>query len=137
LIEAADVTTRWALHDIDPRPHWSSGRVTLLGDAAHAMMPYMAQGAVQAIEDAAVLGLCMSRADRKDVSKALVRYEQIRMPRTTQCQVGSRRSQAMFHLPDGEEQRLRDASYASGAVGSIASQAWLYGHDVEAEFEDG
>ena len=83
-----------------------------------------------------MLGLCLSRTDRRDVSKALVRYEQIRMPRTTQCQVRSRRSQAMFHLPDGKEQRLRDASYASGAVGSIARQAWLCGHDVEAEFED-
>ena len=62
---------------------WSVRRVTLLDDAAHAMLPRGAQGAVQAIEDAAVLAKCLEHADRNDIGAALQRYELIRKPRAT------------------------------------------------------
>jgi salicylate hydroxylase len=80
IISASDTTNRWALHDRDPLTRWSAGRAVLLGDAAHAMLPYMAQGAVQAIEDAAVLAKCLERASLNELGPALHRYEEIRSP---------------------------------------------------------
>ena len=74
IIGAAETTNRWALYDRDPLPRWSVGRVVLLGDAAHAMLPYMAQGAVQAIEDAAVLARCLDSCGH-DLTSALRQYE--------------------------------------------------------------
>ncbi len=135
MIGAADSTNRWALYDRDPLPRWTVGRVTLLGDAAHAMLPYMAQGAVQSIEDAAVLAKCLERADRRDVGAALSRYEQTRKPRATRCQEGSRHNAIMYHLADGEDQRKRDAHLTSSTTAPLPQNRWLYGHDVEAEFE--
>jgi salicylate hydroxylase len=134
IIGAAEATNRWALYDRDPLDQWTIGRVTLLGDAAHAMLPYMAQGAVQAIEDAAVLAKCLEQATRHDLSPALRRYEETRKPRATRCQQGSRRNGEMYHLADGEQQRLRDASLGSVTTIPLPQNVWLYGHDVEAEF---
>jgi salicylate hydroxylase len=130
IILATDFTNRWALYDRDPLPRWSVGRVALVGDAAHPMLPYMAQGAVQSIEDAAVLAKCLEPAD--DVEGALHRYEQIRRPRASRCQEDARRRGVLNHLPGGDEQRARDAQLAAG--GSPFGAEWLYGHDVEAEF---
>jgi salicylate hydroxylase len=135
IIGSADVTNRWALYDRDPLPRWTIGRVTLMGDAAHAMLPYMAQGAVQSIEDAAVLAKCLERARANDAGGALLRYEQTRKPRASRCQEGSRRNGIMYHLADGEDQRERDANLASATTAPLPQNAWLYGHDVEAEFE--
>jgi salicylate hydroxylase len=134
IIGAVETTNRWALYDREPLPRWTVGRVTLMGDAAHPMLPYMAQGAVQSIEDAAVLAKCLERVDAHDVGAALIRYEQTRKPRASQCQEGSRRNAIVFHLADGEEQRSRDANLASAATAPLPQNAWLYGHDVEAEF---
>jgi len=134
IIGAADATNRWALYDRDPLVRWTAGRVTLLGDAAHAMLPYMAQGAVQAIEDAAVLAKCLERAGRHGLAPALRRYEETRKPRATSCQEGSRRNGEMYHLADGEQQQLRDATLGSVTTVPLPQNVWLYGHDVEAEF---
>jgi len=134
IIGAADATNRWALYDRDPLVRWTVGRVTLLGDAAHAMLPYMAQGAVQAIEDAAVLAKCLERSDRRDLAPALRHYEETRKPRATRCQEGSRRNGTMYHLADGEHQQLRDVSLGSATTAPLPQNVWLYGHDVEAEF---
>jgi salicylate hydroxylase len=134
IIGSVDTVNRWALYDRDPLPRWSAGRVTLLGDAAHAMLPYMAQGAVQSIEDAAVLAKCLEQADGRDIGAALRRYEEIRRPRAARCQEGSRRNGVMYHLADGEGQRERDANLASATTAPLPQNAWLYGHDVEAEF---
>jgi salicylate hydroxylase len=98
------------------------------------MLPYMAQGAVQSIEDAAVLAKCLERGGAHDVDAALLRYEQTRKPRTSQCQEGSRRNGVMYHLPDGADQQRRDANLATSATAPLPQNAWLYGHDVEAEF---
>jgi salicylate hydroxylase len=94
-----------------PLDHWSFGRVTLLGDAAHAMEPFQAQGAAQAVEDAFALAECLA-ADG-DVVAALRRYEQIRMGRAEELQDSSATAANVFYLPDGEEQRQRDARYAT------------------------
>jgi salicylate hydroxylase len=82
LIEAAETPGRWALLDRAPLRQWSYGPVALLGDAAHPMFPFFAQGAAQAIEDAAVLAACLA-ADRDDTVGALRRYQELRLPRTT------------------------------------------------------
>lgn len=135
IIGSVDSTNRWALYDRDPLPRWTVGRVTLMGDAAHAMLPYMAQGAVQSIEDAAVLAKCLERADAREVDAALQRYEQTRRPRTSRCQEGSRRNGIMYHLRDGEDQQKRDANLESSTTAPLPQNSWLYGHDVEAEFD--
>jgi salicylate hydroxylase len=134
IISAADVTNRWALYDRDPLETWAVGRVALLGDAAHAMLPFMAQGAVQSVEDAAVLARCLGAVSTGGVAAALRRYEAIRKPRASQCQMGSRNNAVMFHLPDGEEQRTRDANLSS-ALNGLGSRGWLYAHDVEAAMD--
>jgi 2-polyprenyl-6-methoxyphenol hydroxylase-like FAD-dependent oxidoreductase len=134
IIGSAETINRWALYDRDPLPRWTVGRVALLGDAAHAMLPYMAQGAVQAIEDAAVLAKCLERAAPHNLVPALRRYEETRKPRATRCQEGSRRNGDMYHLADGEQQQLRDRSLGSVTTLPLPQNAWLYGHDVEGEF---
>jgi salicylate hydroxylase len=94
-----------------PLEHWSFELVTLLGDAAHAMEPFQAQGAAQAVEDAFVLGECLAADD--DVVGAFRRYEQIRMRRAEELQESSAAAANTFYLPDGEQQRRRDARYAT------------------------
>ena len=95
-----------------PLEHWSYGRVTLLGDAAHAMEPFQAQGAAQAVEDAYVLAECLAD-DPGDPESALARYEAIRMSRAEELQASSHDAANVFYLPDGDEQRARDTAYAT------------------------
>ena len=90
-----------------PLDHWTYGRVTLLGDAAHAMEPFQAQGAAQAVEDAFVLGACVSMCSG-DVEAAFRRYEKVRMSRAAELQLQARRAGLDFFLEDGPEQRERD-----------------------------
>jgi salicylate hydroxylase len=131
LIASATSTKRWAIYDRDPLAHWTRGRVALLGDAAHAMLPFFAQGAAQAVEDAAVLASCLRGAHRASIPDALLRYEHARRPRTTQVQLMSRDREIQNHLPDGSEQEARDARLANGQP--LLDNAWLYGHDVDAD----
>lgn len=131
LLRAASDTgvRRWALHDREPLRRWSAGRVTLLGDAAHPMLPFLAQGANQAVEDALSLAVCLTGADTATVPAALRRYEALRIPRAGAVQRGSRGSTRMMHLEDGEEQRRRDGAMASAAA--LRAMSWLYAHDAE------
>jgi salicylate hydroxylase len=92
IIAAADRTHRWALYDREPLETWSVGRVTLLGDAAHAMLPFMAQGACQAVEDAVVLARCLTGAGPDAVADALRQYEALRKPRVWDVQRASWRN---------------------------------------------
>jgi salicylate hydroxylase len=131
LIEAVDETFIWALFDRLPLPRWSVGRVTLLGDACHAMLPFMAQGAAQAIEDSAALAACLARS-AADIPAALKRYEALRLARATRLQELSRLNKTRFHLPDGPEQQRRDAEMAVNGDRSIPATAWLYAHDAGA-----
>jgi salicylate hydroxylase len=87
---------KWALFDRPPMTSWGEGRVTLLGDACHPTLPFMAQGAAMAIEDAAVLAACLRRAD--GIPPALKRYEELRKARTAGIQAGSRRNAEIFHM---------------------------------------
>jgi salicylate hydroxylase len=89
LLDAADEVLKSALYVRDPLPRWSTDRVTLLGDACHPMMPFMAQGAGQAIEDAVVLARALTELDL-ELPKQLHAYEAARHDRTAQIQIGSR-----------------------------------------------
>ena len=107
-MRACGTMLRTAVFVRRPLEHWSFGRVTLLGDAAHAMEPFQAQGAAQAVEDAYVLAECLSRGHPVD---ALRRYETLRLNRAGELQSSSHAAAESFYLPDGEAQRERDASY--------------------------
>jgi salicylate hydroxylase len=106
---ACEILLRGAVFVRRPLEHWADGRVALLGDAAHAMEPFQAQGAAQAVEDAYVLAACLAADD--DPVAALARYETIRRERAEELQSSSATAANVFYLPDGEEQRSRDTSY--------------------------
>jgi salicylate hydroxylase len=129
LIRAFPQTFIWALHDRAELPCWSAGRVTLLGDACHPMLPMMAQGAAQSIEDGAALATLL-KAMPDDIASALARYEAVRKPRATKLQQASAANRSRFHLPDGEAQRARDETLAASGDRSIANIGWLYVHDA-------
>ena len=131
LIGAFPETFIWALHDRAELPRWSAGRVTLLGDACHPMLPMMAQGAAQSIEDGAALAALL-QAVPGDIAGALVRYEAVRKPRATKLQQASAANRSRFHLPDGEAQRARDEAMATSGDRSIANIGWLYAYDAAA-----
>ena len=131
IIGAADEIYKWALFDRSPLPRWSAGRVTLLGDSCHPMLPFMGQGAAQAIEDAATLKGCLLRWPG-DIPAALRLYERLRLPRASRLQGMSQTNKIRFHMPDGRAQRERDAKMAGGATDwSWAAVEWLYEHDAE------
>ena len=100
IVEAApeDACFRWALFDRAPLAEWGRGAVTLLGDACHPTLPFLAQGACMAIEDAAVLAACLSGCRRDGVAAALERYAALRRHRTEGIQAGSRRNAKIYHL---------------------------------------
>jgi salicylate hydroxylase len=134
IIGAVDETHRWALYDRAPLPRWSAGRVTLLGDAAHAMLPFLAQGACQAVEDAAVLARLLAGAGAAEVPARLARYEALRRPRSAAVQQGSLENATAYHLPDGPDQEARDARYAALArEAPYAARGWLFDYDADPE----
>jgi salicylate hydroxylase len=122
---------KWAMYDRDPLDQWTVGRVTLLGDAAHAMLPYLAQGACQAIEDAAVVARCLE-AWPDDPRHALSRYEAVRRPHTTKVQLAARRGETTFHLSDWRDVWRRNHGLrAAQAAGPASSPTgWLYDYDA-------
>ena len=97
LFAAADTWYKWALYDRDPIPQWTRGRVTVLGDAAHPMLPYLGQGACQAIEDGAVLATALS-AEAADPLTGLARYERTRRPRASRVVLAARERGLSNHL---------------------------------------
>ncbi len=110
LLDACDEVLKTALYERDPLSHWSKGHMTLLGDACHPMMPFMAQGAGMAIEDAVVLARCLEKATAiADIADALKTYEEVRLERTSKIQIGSRGNNW-----------LRDGGNAD----------WVYGYDA-------
>jgi len=129
LLRAAGTPGRWALLDRAPLTGWNRGTVTLLGDAAHPMFPFFGQGAAQAIEDAATLARCLA-ADPADPAAALLRYEELRIPRTTRLQEVSHARAHVNHLPDGPEQQARDAAFSG--TDPLAASGWIYAHDADA-----
>jgi salicylate hydroxylase len=148
---------KWTLADLPPLQTWrsASGKVVLIGDAAHATVPFLAQGASMGIEDGACLSECLSRAkSRDDIPRFLQVFESLRKTRCERIQAGSRSNGEMWHLHDGSEQVSRDhALGAHGMDGDGAQQAstslengnpwnnkdfqpWLFGHDVFREAQE-
>ena len=118
---------RWGLYDRDPLPAWSRGRLTLLGDAAHAMLPHAGQGANQAIEDGVALAAILSQADRSTVPRALRLYEAVRRNRTSGVQSLSRLNGARYEASSDLD--TRDRQLTNQAV----DRAWIWSYDAEAE----
>jgi salicylate hydroxylase len=129
-----DPVFRWALYDRTPLDQWVRGRIALLGDACHPMLPFQAQGACQAIEDAEALAWALPRdGDARDLAAGLAWYETCRRSRTAPIQAQSWALNEMNHLPDGPEQRRRDESLAAmTADASLDMRAELFGHVVAA-----
>lgn len=124
-------TRAFAMPVFDRKPinNLSHGSMTLLGDAAHPMLPYMAQGAGQSIEDAWVLADCLVDLSDRPVAERLHLYEEIRTDRTQQVQLRSRANGETFHLEDGPAQRSRDAALKDGGL-TPSTFEWLYGYDA-------
>ncbi|MDR2215828.1 MAG: FAD-dependent monooxygenase [Nevskiaceae bacterium] len=118
----------WGLFDREPLDHWTRGRLALLGDAAHAMLPHLGQGANQSVEDAVALAAMLARAQRSDVAQALVAYEQMRRPRAVKVQLGARANGRRYDS-QYDDLAQRDAEIAD--AGTL--RAWLYDYDVEKE----
>jgi salicylate hydroxylase len=118
---------RWGLYDREPLPTWLASAVALVGDACHPMLPFMAQGAAQAIEDAAVLAQCLTGG--ADLGAALRRYEQLRLPRASRIQRLSYDNNVVYHLADGPEQRARDHAMMRGEAFSADALSWLFEDD--------
>ena len=113
----ADALYKWGLFDRDPLEQWVYGRIALLGDAAHPMLPFMAQGSAMAIEDAAVLARCIESFDDLDV--ALSRYQAVRRERTARVILQSRAQTNLYQRLTGDKKRRR-----------AASTDWVYGFDA-------
>lgn len=128
LIRAGGTPGRWALLDRAPLTRWSDGGITVLGDAAHPMFPFFAQGAAQSLEDAAVLARCLADG-LNDPAAALRRYEQVRIPRTTRLQEISHGRALVNHLPDGPDQAARDAGFAQ--QDPLVANGWIYSYDPD------
>jgi salicylate hydroxylase len=120
---------RWALYDREPLEQWGIGTTTLLGDACHPMLPFMAQGSCQAIEDAVVLARCLSDVSTSDAASALRRYEDVRQGRTAQVQTSSLMNRDLFHMVDGQEQLDRDMIFSITPPG-MSILDWVYEYDA-------
>jgi salicylate hydroxylase len=136
LIQSNAQWYKWALYDREPLQRWSVGRATLLGDSAHAMLPYLGQGAAMAMEDGCVLAACVS-AMPDDLGAALRHYEQSRKERTRGAVLGSRERAKHNHLASPWARLKRDVRTAIrnrfGADKTLFQAAWLYDYDVAAE----
>jgi salicylate hydroxylase len=130
ILERAGRVLRYGLYTRAPLARWNTGRVTLLGDSAHAMVPFAAQGAAQAVMDAAVLGDALAGTTPAEVPGALDRYVSRRLATATGAQTSSARAGEDFHLPDGPEARARDArmvAYAAEDRFGPFAAAWAKG----------
>lgn len=137
---------KWTLADLPVLSNWvsPSGKIVLIGDAAHAMLPYLAQGAAQAVEDGATLGVLLSQLQSIDEIPSLLHlYEKIRRPRAEIIQKGALENGDIWHMPDGDDQVARDLAMKMTPeeikknLGKNPNQwsdpkfqPWLFGHDA-------
>jgi salicylate hydroxylase len=128
LLEQVDSTFWWGLYDREPLAEWTRGRLALLGDAAHPMLPHLGQGANQSIEDAFALAAVLRDASPADVPAALRHYAQVRRRRTDVVQANSRRNGERYdQVNRTAESRDREL------IDTRKLRAWIYDYDVEAE----
>ena len=120
-----DDIIEWKLCDHAPLVTWVKGKVALIGDAAHPMLPYVAQGAAQAVEDSAVLSTCLALIDTKDeIPTALKAYELVRKERAEIVQMSAAKTRLVLHLHDGEEQQKRDEVLRNVQKGGVSPDLW-------------
>lgn len=150
LIDMISHTMEWPLLSGSTLPTWlsTSRKVILLGDAAHAMLPYMSQGAAMAVEDAASLAEALDLVgDALDLPEALELWETERLERTCQMQTASLINGTLWHFADGPEQKARDKAMRPEVEGrhfisspnqwsDPATQRWCYAYDAEKVIKD-
>ncbi|MDB5880404.1 MAG: xlnD 2 [Ramlibacter sp.] len=134
MLANSDRYLKWGLFDRDPLPQWSKGRTTLMGDACHPMLPYLAQGACMAIEDGYAVAEALDQG-RSDVEAALRGYEQARRERTARVQLLARARSVDNHLRDEAAIRARDERFARIRAQQDQGKhsygiEWIYEHDV-------
>ena len=125
LLAQVDNTFRWALYDREPLPTWSKGRLTLLGDAAHPMLPHLGQGANQSIEDGMALATILAQADAAAVPAALLAYERLRRERVAEVQRSARQNGLRVDSAVADL-KVRDAELVAHAE----FRKQLYSYDV-------
>ena len=126
LLAATSDWRTWPLFDRMPLERWSVGHVTLAGDAAHPMLPFLAQGAAQAIEDAAALELALSRTS--EIAAGFVAYESARSARASRLQAASRRQGDIYHMSEPAALARDIAMRILGPRRMLARQDWIYGY---------
>jgi len=133
-----DEVMEWTLNSHRALPAWHENKVVLVGDACHPMLPYVAQGAAQAIEDAGVLQAVLNKSST-DVTLAIAVYEQVRKARGEAVQSSASTVRKALHLPDGPEQQERDDKIRQASQGhgnnpdlwaDKETQEWLWGTDI-------
>ncbi len=125
LLKQVSHTFRSALYDREPMPVWTKGRLTLLGDAAHPMLPHLGQGANQSIEDGMALATILAHADRTSAPAALLAYEKLRRERVAQVQLGARQNGMRYDSAYTDIKQRDDEIRAHGNF-----RKSLYDHDV-------
>jgi salicylate hydroxylase len=125
-INSLEETFRWGIFDRSPLPYWSTERVTLMGDAAHPMVPHVGQGAGQSIEDGFTLAVLLEGCTAKDVADRLALYEKVRLERTSKVQALARAAGKLYRSehddPLEKAARLREW---------MAQGKWVFEHDAE------
>jgi salicylate hydroxylase len=125
VLQQVDKTFRWALYDREPLPTWTKGRLTLLGDAAHPMLPHLGQGANQSIEDGMALATILAQVDASVVPASLLAYERLRRERVAEVQLGARQNGLRLDSAYADLS-VRDAELAAHAE----FRKHLYAYDV-------
>ncbi len=127
ILAAVEQTFWWGLYDREPLPRWTAGRLTLLGDAAHPMLPHVGQGANQAIEDSVALATLLGTTDAAAAPDALQAYERLRREHTARVQLSARRNGARYDSQTGDL-RDRDQQLSNQAQ----ERAWIWSYDAQA-----
>jgi salicylate hydroxylase len=130
-INSLDETFRWGIYDRAPLPYWSTSRITLMGDAAHPMVPHVGQGAGQSIEDAITLAVLLEGCTAVEVAGRLELYEALRLARTSRVQALARAAGKLYRSehekPSEKAERLREW---------MAQGKWVFEHDAEEAARD-
>jgi salicylate hydroxylase len=125
-LEAPASWLSWTGADLQPFSGWSSGACVLTGDAAHASLPYLAQGAAMALEDASVLSKCIGSGEHTGIAEALARFEAERQPRTARITLASRRNARIYHMTGAAAVARNLALRVMPGTAHLRQLAWIY-----------